>query len=428
MPRLYTWCVDTEVSQRGLVVYQLYLKHSWIARPRMERGSTVRGGELGTFAREENYEGKSDKEEQNSRKQTVIPLDLRFLPSVHVKPPSSSEDHATGTSLRAPPKVQNTTAFLDKEEQSPRKQTVILPGTQFLPTVHVKPPSNSEDHATGTGLRAAPKVQTTTAFLDKEEQRTRKQTVILPGKPFLSTVQVKPPSDPDHHTTKAALRKVPKTQETTVFLDKKEQNKRKKYNSRFLPTVHIKPPPDPNSPGENGTAVRLTNLTDAEESLRKELLEKYGLDEFVSRQISLHRTLPYSRPESCRRQTFLSNLPTVSIIVVFHNEADSVLKRTLHSILDNTPSALLQEVLLVDDFSNNDDLKQDLEDYVSRLPRIRLVRNRRREGLTRARIRAANLASGDVLVFLDSHVECNTGWLEPLIDRIARDRKTGQCW
>ncbi|XP_019616122.1 PREDICTED: polypeptide N-acetylgalactosaminyltransferase 4-like [Branchiostoma belcheri] len=279
-------------------------------------------------------------------------------------------------------------------------------------------------------MRAAPKVQTKTAFLDKEEQNTRKQAVILRGTRFLPTVHVKPPSDSDHHTTRESLRAGPKVQDTTAFLDKGEQSakQRTQLGSSFLPTVHIKPPPDPNSPGENGTAVRLTNLTDAEESLRKELLEKYGLDEFVSRQISLHRTLPYSRPESCQRQTFLSNLPTVSIIVVFHNEADSVLKRTLHSILDNTPSSLLQEVLLVDDFSNNDDLKQDLEDYVSRLPRIRLVRNRRREGLTRARIRAANLASGDVLVFLDSHVECNTRWLEPLVDRIARDTKTGQCW
>ncbi|XP_035692540.1 polypeptide N-acetylgalactosaminyltransferase 4-like [Branchiostoma floridae] len=249
-------------------------------------------------------------------------------------------------------------------------------------------------------------------------------SISLPLKSTFTKTQnqrAKPESSEDY-TVRSSL------QQTLTFIAEGERNTPKApitfQDSQFLPTVHIKPPSDPNSPGENGTAVHLTNLTEAEKNLRNELLEKYGLDEFVSRKISLHRRLPYSRPESCRTQTYLSNLPTVSIIVVLHNEAVSVLKRTLHSILDNTPSALLQEVLLIDDFSNNVDLGWDLEDYISRLPKIRLVRTRRREGLTRARIRAAHVASGAVLVFLDAHVECNTGWLEPLVDRIARDRKT----
>jgi polypeptide N-acetylgalactosaminyltransferase len=84
---------------------------------------------------------------------------------------------------------------------------------------------------------------------------------------------------------------------------------------------------------------------------------------------------------------------------------------------------LLQEIILIDDLSTYDYLQAPLEEYILRLPvSTRLVHLPIRSGLIQARLHASTIAKGPVLLFLDSHIEVNVGWLEPLLVRLETNK------
>lgn len=113
--------------------------------------------------------------------------------------------------------------------------------------------------------------------------------------------------------------------------------------------------PDPNGPGENGKPVNLPDDMPPEtKKLVDEGWQKNAFNQYVSDMISLHRSLPDPRDDRCKIERYRSvdTLPDTSVIVCFHNEAWTVLLRTVHSVLDRSPPKLIKEVVLVDDDSN----------------------------------------------------------------------------
>uniref|UniRef100_U5EVC4 Polypeptide N-acetylgalactosaminyltransferase n=1 Tax=Corethrella appendiculata TaxID=1370023 RepID=U5EVC4_9DIPT len=191
-------------------------------------------------------------------------------------------------------------------------------------------------------------------------------------------------------------------------------------------------PPNDNTgdaPGEMGRPVILPkNMTAEVKKAVDEGWVKNAFNQYASDLISVKRNLPDPRDAWCKEPgRYLKDLPPTSVIICFHNEAWSVLLRTVHSVLDRSPDHLIHEVILVDDFSDMPHTQKQLEDYFAAYPKVKILRAEKREGLIRARLLGAKHAEAPVLTYLDSHCECTTGWLEPLLDRIACNSSTVVC-
>lgn len=81
--------------------------------------------------------------------------------------------------------------------------------------------------------------------------------------------------------------------------------------------------------------------------------------DFCSSALSLSR---------CKQLSYSDDLPQISVVFIFVNEALSVILRSVHSVVNHTPAHLLKEIILVDDNSDSGKDVEDTFNYIKGTP------------------------------------------------------------
>ncbi|CRL00368.1 CLUMA_CG013636, isoform D [Clunio marinus] len=182
------------------------------------------------------------------------------------------------------------------------------------------------------------------------------------------------------------------------------------------------------NPGGNSEPIILPqNISLEIRKLMNQSIEEFGFNAFLSNMISLNRNFTDIRSDICKNKVYNKNLPKCSIIIVVHNEDWMLFMRTIHSVLLRSPPELIEEILIIDDASDKDWLHKRLDEYIKKIPKVRIIRSFVRIGIIGARNLGSLNAIGPILVSLDSHVEVGPGWLEPLLDRFVDNKKRLVC-
>ena len=135
--------------------------------------------------------------------------------------------------------------------------------------------------------------------------------------------------------------------------------------------------------------------------------------------------IPGPTPPPCvaAREEFLPDAPTVSVVICTRNRPDSV-RTTLRSILGcNYPSERL-EVIVVDNASESDAAVSVAEPEFGGDVTIRFLREPE-PGLSNARNKGLESATGEIVVFADDDVEVDRDWLATLVSPFARGERVG---
>jgi glycosyltransferase involved in cell wall biosynthesis len=175
-------------------------------------------------------------------------------------------------------------------------------------------------------------------------------------------------------------------------------------------------------PATGLSADALAALIQAE--LKREIARHIADDGLVPCELDADGILG-ATPPSCvaPREAFLADAPTVSVVICTRNRPDSV-RRTLRSILDCSYPAERLEVIVVDNASEGDAAVTLSEGEFGPDSTVRVVRELE-PGLSNARNRGLECATGEIVVFADDDVEVDNAWLATLVAPFARGEGVG---
>ena len=91
------------------------------------------------------------------------------------------------------------------------------------------------------------------------------------------------------------------------------------------------------------------------------------------------KKIPEARSKECMSQTF-SAKNKVSIIITFFDYQFYDVKTTIDSVRLHTPESLIQEIIMVDEGSTLDYIKDDAKLYARKIANAKLIRLEQREG------------------------------------------------
>ncbi|RXN33024.1 putative polypeptide N-acetylgalactosaminyltransferase 8 [Labeo rohita] len=125
------------------------------------------------------------------------------------------------------------------------------------------------------------------------------------------------------------------------------------FEEKSLKVKHEKKPAKKLFPNSYLFKQWTVELSEDDQRKAEDLFQKYGYNAFLSDQLPLDRELPDTRDHRCIDREYPHNLPTLSVVLIYLDEALSVIQRAICGIINRTPAHLLKEIILVDDHSTN---------------------------------------------------------------------------